>query len=172
MELEEADSADSNPPLLSGNTALSQFVENMGLHYEDDGLPRIAGRIIGLLLVSPRPISSEEMAETLQVSRSSISTNLRTLLFADLIDKVSLPGERVDYYTVSPETWQKALELRLASFLPLRETAQEGLENLNENHPGRQRLEEMIEWVNMVEMVIQELNQKWQSHLEASARPG
>jgi DNA-binding transcriptional regulator GbsR (MarR family) len=175
MELEEADNADSGdstPPLIGGNSELSQFVENMGLHYEDYGLARIAGRIIGLLLVSPRPISSEEMAEALQVSRSSISTNLRTLLLAELIEKVSLPGERVDYYSISPETWQKGLELRLASILPLKEFAQEGLECLAEDHPGRQRLFEMMAWVDMVEEVIKDLNLKWQSYLEAPASPG
>lgn len=172
MELEEADSADSTPPLTGLHSELSQFIENMGLHYEDYGLARIAGRIIGLLLVSPRPISSEEMSEALQVSRSSVSTNVRTLLLADLIEKVSLPGERVDYYNISPETWQKGLELRLASILPLREVAQESLENLSEDHPGRQRLLEMIAWVDLVENLLQELNQKWQSYLEAPARPG
>ncbi len=86
VETDNADSGDSTPPLLGGNAELSQFIENMGLHYEDYGFARIAGRIIGLLLVSPRPISSEEMAEALQVSRSSISTNLRTLMLADLIE--------------------------------------------------------------------------------------
>ena len=111
MDREDPDSTDSNPPIPGVNEALSQFIENMGLHYEDYDLPRIAGRIVGLLLVSQQPISSEEMAEALQVSRSSISTNLRTLLLAELVEKVSLTGERVDYYTISPETWQKSLEL-------------------------------------------------------------
>jgi DNA-binding MarR family transcriptional regulator len=172
MQLDDPDSAERIPPLPGGNSALSQFIENMGLHYEGYDLPRIAGRIVGLLLVSPQPISSEEMAEALQVSRSSISTNLRTLMLADLIDKVSLPGERVDYYTISPTAWQNTLELRLAPLFPLRDVVSDGLEGLGPEDPCRQRLLDMIHWVDMVEETFQDLNQKWQSRLEAPPGPG
>lgn len=170
MDQEDADNnSDSPPPLIGENPVLSQFIENMGLHYQEYGFPRIAGRIVGLLLVTPRPISSEEMADALQVSRSSISTNLRTLLMAELIEKVSLPGDRVDYYELGSETWQKSLELRLAAILPLKEVAEEGLEGLVENHPARSRLKEMIAWVNLVENFVQRLQQEWQSIQETPA---
>jgi DNA-binding transcriptional ArsR family regulator len=101
MELDDGDSSD-NPPLPEDSPVISQFIENMGLHYQHYGLSRISGRILGLLLVTPQPISSEEMAEALQVSRSSVSTNLRTLLMTGLIEKVSLPGNRVDFFTLTP----------------------------------------------------------------------
>jgi len=170
MEQEEADNNPDNPPPLIGeNLLLSQFIENMGLHYQEYGLPRIAGRIVGLLLVTLRPISSEEMADALQVSRSSISTNLRTLIMAELIEKVSLPGDRVDYYVLGAETWQKSLEMRLAAVLPLKEMAEEGLECLENNHPARPRLKEMIVWVDLVENMVQRLQTEWQSIQEAPA---
>ena len=34
------------------NAQTADFIERMGLAFESDGLPRIAGRIFGLLLVS------------------------------------------------------------------------------------------------------------------------
>ena len=170
MESEEADNqADSTPPIRV-TPELSQFIENMGLHYEDYGVPRIGGRILGLLLVSPRPISSEEMAEALQVSRSSISTNLKTLQMSELVEKVSLPGERVDYYVFSPEGWQRALEMRLASILDLKELAEQGLDGLAEDHPAYSRLIEMGEWVEMVQQAVNQLTEQWQSRQEAAAR--
>ncbi len=172
MELEGSDNSAETPPIPEDKRSLSQFIENMGLHYQDYGIPRIGGRIIGLLLVTPRPVSSEEMAEALQVSRSSVSTNLRTLLMTDLVEKVSLPGDRLDYYTLADDPWQKTLEMRLAAILPLKEVAEEGLDGLRNGSPIRQRLEEMITWVDMVEEMTQRMRQEWQSRQELPAGSG
>ncbi len=172
MESEQGDSAieGSKPPLIGDDDlALSEFVENMGLHYESYGVPRIGGRILGLLLVTPRPISSEEMAEALQVSRSSISTNLRTLLLTGLVEKVSLPGERVDFFEFAEDAWENALQLRLADILPLKELAEEGLEGLEPGSPGQQRLLEMMEWAELVNEFSQQLTLAWQSRRESTS---
>lgn len=172
MELDDSDNSSEPPPIPGDRPELSQFIENMGLHYQDYGFSRIGGRIIGLLLVTPRPVSSEEMAEALQVSRSSISTNLRTLLMADMVEKVSLPGDRLDYYLLAEDPWQKALEMRLAAVLPLKEVAEEGLQGLNDQHPARERLEEMIVWVDLVEEMVSRLRQEWQSRQQVPAGTG
>lgn len=172
MELDGSDNADSTPPLLGDHPALSQFIENMGLHYQDYGVPRIGGRIIGLLLVTPRPVPSEEMADALQVSRSSISTNLKTLLMAGLVEKVSFRGERVDYFVPTESLWQKALEMRLSSILPLRSIAVQGLEGLDDQHPARPRLNQMIAWVDEVEAFVEHMRESMQSLQEVPARSG
>ncbi|MBA2573067.1 MAG: hypothetical protein H0V06_08480, partial [Gemmatimonadetes bacterium] len=54
--------------------AVEQFVERMGLFFEDDGHPRIAGRMFGFMLLSPEPCSLDDLAEQLQVSKASVST--------------------------------------------------------------------------------------------------
>jgi len=169
MDDEDADNGADSPPLIEVTPALSQFIENMGLHYEDYGVARIGGRILGLLLVAPRPISSEEMAEALQVSRSSISTNLRTLQMGELVEKVSLPGERVDYYVFSPDAWQKALEMRLASIFDLKELAGQGMSGLDEGHPARVRLQQMATWVELLDQAMQKLTEEWISRREVPA---
>lgn len=173
MELESSgESADNPPSKGEDRQTLSQFVENMGLLYQDYGVSRIGGRIVGYLLVTPRPVSSEEMAEALQVSRSSVSTNLRTLLMAELVEKVSLPGDRVDYYVLSDLAWQNTLEMRLAAILPLKELAEEGLEGLHPDHPARPRLQSLMDWVGMVETILQRTRDEWQSRSEVLAGPG
>jgi DNA-binding transcriptional regulator GbsR (MarR family) len=141
----------------------------MGLYFEDYGIPRIGGRILGLLLVARRPVSPEEMSDVLQVSRSSISTNLRSLLMAGLIERISLPGERSDYYVFSEEAWERTLEMRLEGIQTLREMAEEGLQGLEAGHPARQRLEEMLAWAAMVEDAYQKLLEAWQSRKEVPA---
>jgi DNA-binding transcriptional regulator GbsR (MarR family) len=170
MDSEETDSgSDSNPPISGDVATLSQFIENMGLHFEDYGIPRIGGKILGLLMVSQRPVSSEEMSEVLQASRSSISTNLRTLLMTGLADRVSLFGERSDYYVFSDEAWETALEMRLEGIQSLREMAEEGLHGMAVEDPARQRLEEVLDWTNLVEDAYEKLIKKWQSRKEVPA---
>jgi DNA-binding transcriptional regulator GbsR (MarR family) len=167
MDSEEMDSgSDSIPPLSGDKTTLSQFIENIGLHFEEYGVPRIGGRILGLLLASSRPVSSEEMAEVLEVSRSSVSTNLRTLLMTGLADRISLPGERSDYYVFSDEAWETTLEIRLDGIESLREMAENGLQGMPDQHPARNRLEWILTWTDMVGRAYEQLIKEWQSRKE------
>ncbi|HEX7238759.1 MAG TPA: hypothetical protein VF263_00725 [Longimicrobiaceae bacterium] len=39
-----------------------RLIERMGLHFEADGMPRIAGRMLGHLVVRPDPRSLDELA--------------------------------------------------------------------------------------------------------------
>ena len=170
MDSEETDSAsDSTPPLSGDTTKLSQFIENMGLHFEEYGVPRIGGRILGLLLASSRPVSSEEISEVLEASRSSVSTNLRTLLMTGLADRVSLPGERSDYYVFSDEAWEAILEIRLDRIESLREMAEDGLQGVQDHHPARARLKEITAWADMVEKAYEGIIKEWQSRKEEPA---
>lgn len=157
------DQAASPASQLQISPELSQFIETMGLHFEDTSLSRIGGRILGLLLVAPRPVSSEEMAEALQVSRSSISTNLKMLQMGGLVEKVAFPGERLDYYIFANQGWQRALEMRLAGFLELKELGEQGLAGLEPGHPARARVEEMVALVARVQQMLEQLTAEWQS---------
>ena len=169
MESEEADSGDSNPPISGDLSTLAQFIENMGLHFEDYGVPRIGGKILGLLLVCARPVSPEEIAEVLQVRRSSISTNLRTLLMAGLADRITLPGERSDFYVLSDDAWESSLEMRLDGVQSLQEMVENGMQGLDDHHPGRKRLQEILEWSELVKQSYEKLISAWQSRKEEPA---
>lgn len=170
MDSEEADSGtDSNPPIQGDSTTLSQFIENMGLHFEEYGVPRIGGRILGLLLASSRPVTPEEMSDILQVSRSSISTNLRTLQMTGLADRVSLPGERSDHYVFSDDAWENSLEMRLEGILSLEEMAKDGLEGMGEDNPARKRMLEVLAWSSLVKESYERLIQEWHAQKEITA---
>jgi DNA-binding transcriptional regulator GbsR (MarR family) len=168
MEDDQADNPEDSPPL-QGDQRLSQFIENMGLYYEAYDVPRIGGRILGLLMVKPDPMTSEEMSEILQVSRSSISTNLRTLQMAGLVQLVSVPGDRRDYFIFSEDAWLRILEMRLEQVLSMKEAAEEGLQNLKEAHPAHQRMKEMLEWTEMVQSAYEGMSRDWQSRREVPA---
>ena len=89
------------PAALSPDAA--QFVEDLGLMMEQNGHPRIAGRIIGWLLLSDPPHQSfGDLVEVLGASKGSISSMTRLLLEAGLIERFALPGERQTYFRIAP----------------------------------------------------------------------
>ncbi|HEU4628962.1 MAG TPA: MarR family transcriptional regulator [Gemmatimonadaceae bacterium] len=106
--------------------AASEFVERMGVVLSEDGLPRIAGRIFGLLLVSPDDLSLDELAETLGVSKASVSLDTRRLEQRGLVERVSRPGDRRDYYRVRPDLLSNLMEQRLRRWRRIHETLTEG----------------------------------------------
>lgn len=90
--------------------AAEQFVERMGLSLEREGMPRIAGRLVGFLLVHEGAYSLDDLAEALQVSKGSVSTNARQLEQFGLLERTSEPGDRRDYYQMGADVWERLLE--------------------------------------------------------------
>ena len=91
--------------------AAERFIEQMGLLLQNDRLPRIAGRIWGLLLYEGTVFGLQEMADRLQVSRASISTNARLLAEYGLIRRVGKPGSRQDYYELGTNPFGRMLNV-------------------------------------------------------------
>jgi DNA-binding MarR family transcriptional regulator len=83
------------------------FIEEMAMTLEMySRLPRTAGRIYALLLVSDRPYMSQaELADALGVSLASVSTMARRLVDGRMIERVAVPGERRDQYRVRADGW-------------------------------------------------------------------
>ena len=90
-----------------------RFVERMGLVSESDGIPRIAGRIFGLLMLTPGECSLDDLADELQVSRASVGNDARRLAQMGLIERRSRPGDRRDYYRLAPDSFRHSIERRI-----------------------------------------------------------
>ena len=88
---------------------LTRFIENMGLYFENSGIPRIGGRILGLLMIAHDPLSAEDIAKILKVSRASLSTNLRLLTSSGLVEKTSILHDRNTYYVFSDASLEQRM---------------------------------------------------------------
>ncbi|HRF49386.1 MAG TPA: MarR family transcriptional regulator [Anaerolineales bacterium] len=104
----------------------ARFIEALSLFFEGYGLPRIAGRMLGLFMLSEAPLKAEQIATQLGVSRSSVSSNLRMLESARLIERVRLGHDRSDYFEMPESPWQSLLERRLAGLAPMQRLAEAG----------------------------------------------
>ncbi len=105
----------------SNEQVIEAFVERVGLIAQADGLPRIAGRIMGLLVIHGGPFSFAELAKRLQVSRGSISTNSRVLENLGVIERVTRPGDRQDYFQIRSQPYVELLKGSLGRLYKARE---------------------------------------------------
>ena len=86
--------------------ARRQFIEDAGDLLEEHGLPHMAGRMLGALMICiPPQMSMDELAEELQASKGSISSATQLLLRMGIVEKLSRPGHRKHYYRVRPNMW-------------------------------------------------------------------
>jgi DNA-binding transcriptional regulator GbsR (MarR family) len=141
-----------------------QFIEAVGLSFEQAGLPRMAGRILGWLLICDPPHQSPgELAEVLQASKGSISSMTRLLEQLGLIDRLSLPGERRDYFRIRNESWTALFRRRMELVSNFRQLADRGLALLSEQTPEqRRRLEEMRDMYAFFEYEVPRLLERWE----------
>ncbi len=126
--------------------AHERFIEDVGLAAEADGLPRIAGRLFGYLLLSPGPRSLDEIADALNVSKGSASTDARLLLSHGWLRRVSNSGDRKDYYEMAPDFFAGIVSYRLARWDALHGLVSDAITDLSAE-PGavRERLQYLDE---------------------------
>ena len=122
-----------------------QFVDKLCLLTEEWGQPRIAGQIMGWLMICDPPHQSfSELVDRLQVSKGSVSNMTRLLLRSGLIEKVRISGERAAYFRIKTDAWVNLLEKELRAVHALRGVSGEGLELLEEEgNTDPKRLQQM-----------------------------
>lgn len=142
-----------------------QYVEEVALYFEGVGLTRMAGRIIGWLLICDPPHQSmAQLCEALQASKSSISVATRQLLQLYLIERLSIPGDRRGYYRASDDMWNRSFKARMHQLAELRALAERGLKLLQSGDDSRRykRLELMRDMNEFMEREFPKLLEKWE----------
>jgi DNA-binding transcriptional regulator GbsR (MarR family) len=150
------------------------FVEEVGVSFEMVGLPRMAGRIFGWLLISNPPHQSPaELATILQASKGSISTMTRLLVQIGLLERLSLPGQRRDYFQIKPHAWIELTKRRMVQITAFRQLAERGLELLQGEEPKlRDRLEEMHDMHAFLEQELPKMIERWEKQRSAHLDEG
>src|SRR5690606_30042798 len=70
------------------------------------GFSEMMGRLYGTLLLSPQPLSLDDLTEMLQISKGSVSMNMRSLERWGMAKEVWMRGDRKKYYEAEPELWK------------------------------------------------------------------
>ena len=148
-----------------GANRVQEFVEAVGSFFEEGGLPRMAGRIFGYLLVSIPPEQSlEAIAQALSASKASISTNARLLTQIGMLERLKRPGDRRTYYRIRPESFYAAVKAQLERLRRFRLLTEQGLELLADRPPElRARLMEIHEMYAFFEREFPAILERWEA---------
>ncbi len=144
---------------------LQKFVEEVGLLFEDLVIPRMAGRMLGWLLICDPPHQSmQELTEALRASKASISNTTRLLMQIGLIERISLPDYRYDHYRLKPGAWYELTRQKARQITAVRRLAERGLKLMEGQDPAlKDRLEEMCQLYSFFEQEFPTILKRWET---------
>ncbi|MGB0035337.1 MAG: MarR family transcriptional regulator [Candidatus Acidiferrales bacterium] len=149
-------------------TRLSPIEQRFILHWGEMGtrwgVNRTVAQVHALLFISKRPISAEEIAKTLSVARSNVSTSLRELQGWRIIRAVPVLGDRRQHFESVKDVWElfrTVLQERKKRELdPTIQVVRECVDEARRAGPSeayaRQRLEELLEFITTMDMLFEE----------------
>lgn len=151
-------------PTVRSEAAVREFIERAGLVFEREGMPRMAGRVLGYLLVADESRQSiADLMAALGASNGSISTMTRLLVDQGYIDRIGVPGERRDYFSIRSGEWSKMLLAGREGITALRSLVEDAMELLpSPRHASRESLEEARDLFAFLEEELPALVARWE----------
>ncbi len=94
-----------NPTLQSIH---DNMLEGLGQLADYFGFSKVIGQLYGTLMLSSVPLSLDDMVERLDISKASVSMNIRTLEHIGMVRQVWVRGKggRRKYYEAETDYWQ------------------------------------------------------------------
>jgi DNA-binding transcriptional regulator GbsR (MarR family) len=144
----------------------AEFVDRLGLFMELLGGSRTMGRVYGWLLICDPPKQSlTELAQTLSVSKASVSTVARQLQQGGMIERLPSPT-RQHQYRVTPGGFASVLNTQLSLMKLGIDAADFGLSLLDDDRSDqRERLEDFRDFCEFsAQDYRDELMQRWNDY--------
>ncbi len=112
------------------------------------GINRTVAQIHALLYLSPRALPAEEIARTLSVARSNVSTSIRELETWGIVRAVHVLGDRREHYESMKDVWEMfrlVIEQRKRREIdPTREMLKKSLEQIDPRELGAEFTRERL----------------------------
>lgn len=101
-----------------------RVIDTIGKNMDLYGITSSIGHLYGYMYFSNNPMTLDDLSDAMGMSKTSMSTGVRTLLDLKMIDKVWGKGSRKDLYEVTPDwhqnfsdyfsiKWRKAVEANM-----------------------------------------------------------
>jgi DNA-binding transcriptional regulator GbsR (MarR family) len=87
---------------------IESFVMHFGEMGSKWGFNRTVGQIYALLVMTEKPLTANDIAETLSISRGNVSMGLKELNAWQLAATIHKPGDRKEYYQNKGSIWDMA----------------------------------------------------------------
>jgi DNA-binding transcriptional regulator GbsR (MarR family) len=148
--------------------SLSPVAQKFILHWGEMGtrwgINRTVAQVHALLLLSPRPMAAEEIARTLSVARSNVSTSLRELQGWRIVRGVSVLGDRRQHFESMRDPYELFRiileERKRREFDPtielVRECVAEAKKSGASDAYARERMEELLQFIVLMSALFEE----------------
>jgi len=140
---------------------LNRFVESWGIMGSVWGMNTSTARVHALLIATDEPLSLDNIAKRLSISRGNASMCLKELRNWGVIKQVKEPGDRKDYYVTEPDIWKMffaiARERKKREFDPAVEAIREVLpysDKRSKSSAGA-RLQQMEEFLTTLDRIAE-----------------
>src|ERR1700758_5756385 len=129
------------------------------------GINRTVAQVHALLFVSPKPLHAEEIANTLAVARSNVSTSLRELQGWGIVRVVHVLGDRRDHFETTKDVWEifrtVSEERKRREIDPTLRVLAECVQEIKATPAGdaytRERLESMLDFLTTMSGLFEEI---------------
>jgi len=140
-----------------------RFVEEVALGFERQGLFRMAGRVIGWLLICDPPEQTfNQLVEVLGASKGSISSAMKLLTPSGWVERTSHPGDRKTYYRFRPGSMLEAIRAQSQQYGEFKKIIEGGLDLFPHKPERRERLEAVRDLYAWLEIEMPALLKRWE----------
>ena len=91
--------------------AKAELIQAWGILGHNWGLNKTMAQIHALLMISPQPLSTEDIMQELNISRGNANMNIRALLDWNIVYRLLVPGERKEYFKAEKDIWTLARQV-------------------------------------------------------------
>lgn len=88
----------------------TELTEKMARLFQEGGNSPLLGRIYALLQSSPGPVSLQQMAERIGVTKAAVSIQIRLLVTYGFCEKLPRGNDRKDYYSIPKDHLQLMMD--------------------------------------------------------------
>ncbi|WP_428740810.1 GbsR/MarR family transcriptional regulator [Tenacibaculum sp.] len=83
-----------------------KYIHTWGSLATSWGINKTMAQVHALLLVSTKPLSADEIMETLKISRGNVNMNVRALIDWGIVSKEFVVGERKEFFVADKDIWE------------------------------------------------------------------
>jgi DNA-binding transcriptional regulator GbsR (MarR family) len=156
--------------VMSLTTEKEEFIEDVGIFFVEMHLPRIAGKILGFLLISsPSYQTAGQLMTATGGSKGSISTMTRFLMQNDFIEMIGIPGKRDIYYQIKAHSAGQWLIVRVSFIKTLHRLADRALKlSSRDNFKQLQWLQDVHDLNAFFEREFPVMMERWMNEREST----
>ncbi len=148
--------------------AKDRFIQLWGEMGPKWGVNKTMAQIHALLMVSDKPLSTDEIMRELNTSRGNANMNVRGLIDWGLVRRTAVKGERREYFQCEKDVWKifciVARERKRREIEPVIETLKECLAMTDkEASPVRDQVTSLLEFLKTADVVLGKVAQQDQN---------